>query len=267
MLWHSCIAAMALSAFHRCSWPVTIAAGTASVLSVIPANAIRAGCLVLIESGKLGTNTPAHETVGLLCFAAILLPLAWWISRMSRPPAPAIVAAPARMTHRILLLTAAITAPLMMARADSPTPPVASDPAPLLFTFNGVTLPLDPLPASPEEAAFAKSFPGTLSCHRWGSSHQIILRRVDVATRRLHPSRDCLRAAGFQTSDSVLVHTSDSCEWSMFHATRGETRLCVHERIVSERDDSSWTDVPAWFWGAVRHPLNGPWCAETVISQ
>ena len=28
-----------------------------------------------------------------------------------------------------------------------------------------------------------------------------------------------------------------------------------------------WTDVPAWYWSALRHPLNGPWRAETVISR
>jgi hypothetical protein len=95
----------------------------------------------------------------------------------------------------------------------------------------------------------------------------VILRRVTKATRKLHPSRDCLRAAGFETTDSVTVRCSDGFEWARFSATRGESRLTIHERIVSEEDGSFWIDVPAWYWSALRHPLNGPWRAETIISR
>ena len=139
--------------------------------------------------------------------------------------------------------------------------------APDDFTFNGLTLPLHPLPSSPEETAFAKSFPGSLSSHRWGDN-QVILRRVTKATRKLHPSRDCLRAAGFETTDSVTVRCSDGSEWSRFSATSAmKRRLIIHERIVSEQDGSTWTDVPHGIGPRLRHPLNGPWRAETVISR
>ena len=95
--------------------------------------------------------------------------------------------------------------------------PAADAPAAVLhaaeFTFNGLTLPLESLPSTAAEQAFATSFPGSLSSHRWGEN-QVILRRVTTATRKLHPSRDCLRAAGFETIDSVTVRTSGGGEWS-----------------------------------------------------
>ncbi len=30
---------------------------------------------------------------------------------------------------------------------------------------------------------------------------------------------------------------------------------------------TEWTDVSAWYWAALWHPLNGPWQAETVIGE
>jgi hypothetical protein len=36
--------------------------------------------------------------------------------------------------------------------------------------------------------------------------------------------------------------------------------------LTSELDGSTWTDVSAWYWSALRHPLNGPRQPESVIS-
>ena len=267
MLWHSLAAAMALAAIHRVSWRVTLAGGALAALTVIPANAARAAWLALEESGLFPASGIGHGNIGMVCFSIVLIPIWLLMSRKALPCEPAATSGIPGRAERAILLAAALLAPLRMAQArttwehtPTPLPPPAS------FTFNGLTLPLETLPPTAEEAAFAKSFPGSLSSHRWGDS-QVILRRVTQATRKLHPSSDCLRAAGFHTSDSVTVRCNDGGEWSRFHATRGETRFVVHERIVSEQDGGFWTDVPAWYWSALRHPLNGPWRAETVISR
>jgi len=166
----------------------------------------------------------------------------------------------------ILVSLAAVMAPvLMLATPRHPGPPEMGI-GPEVFTFDGLTLPLTPLPTTLAEQAFAKSFPGSLASYEWGGS-QVILRRVTEATRRLHPSRDCLRAAGFETTDALTIQASDGAQWSRFHATRDGVRWNVSERIVSELNHASWTDVSAWYWAAIRHPLNGPWRAETVISK
>ena len=266
MLWHALAAAMALAAIHRTSWRVTLSAGFLAVLLVIPANVLRATWLVLVESGRFGGLDPGHGNAGLLCFAVVLIPLWRFVSKRARPTSQAGPSSTPRTADRAILLVAGICALLSLihpAVAVRPSQPLAP---PTDFSFNGLTLPLERLPNSPAEQAFATSFPGSLSSHRWGED-QVILRRVTTATRKLHPSRDCLRAAGFATTDSVTVRTSVGGEWSRFHATRGESRLVVHERIVSEQDGSSWTDVQSWYWSALWHPLNGPWRAETVISH
>lgn len=267
MLWHSLAAAMALAAIHRVSWRVTLAGGALAFLSVIPANALRAAWLTLEESGRFPASGIGHGNIGMVCFSVVLIPIWLLMSRKARPREVATAPQPPGRVELAILLASALLAPVRMAQAGASGGAAGpAVPPPASFTFNGLTLPLETLPPTAEEAAFAKSFPGCLSSHRWGES-QVILRRVTQATRKLHPSSDCLRAAGFQTSDSVTVRCGDGAEWSRFLATRGETRFIVHERIVSEQDGGFWTDVPAWYWSALRHPLNGPWRAETVISR
>jgi exosortase/archaeosortase family protein len=266
MLWHALAAAMALAAIHRVSWHTTVAGGMLAVLLVIPANMFRAAWLVLEESGRFYGSGLSHGNIGLVCFTVVLVPLWILLSKRARPAVTGTPAAPPKRVDRMILWVAALLAPFLMIRASEHTEVAIPFNAPDVFTFNGLTLPLHPLPSSPEETAFSASFPGSLSSHRWGD-RQVILRRVTKATRKLHPSRDCLRAAGFETTDSVTVRCSDGFEWARFSATRGESRLTIHERIVSEEDGSFWIDVPAWYWSALRHPLNGPWRAETIISR
>jgi len=266
MLWHSLAAAMALAAIHRVSWRVTLAGGLLAVIAVIPANALRSAWLALEESGRFPASGIGHGNIGLVCFSAVLIPVGLLMSSKARPRETAARPDAPGGLELAILLAAAGLAPIRMVQAPLPADAVVSPHTAELFTFNGLTLPLQSIPPTTEESAFAKSFPGSLSSHRWGE-RQVILRHVTQATRKLHPSSDCLRAAGFETSDSVTVRCADGSEWSRFIATRGDSRLIVHERIISEQDGSAWTDVAAWYWSALWHPLNGPWRAETVISR
>jgi hypothetical protein len=199
----------------------------------------------------------------------ILLPLWVAISSRARPAFPAGSGMQAGRVEWMVLAGAAVLAPVLA--FGTPEPPEPPKPpelgrGPDVFTFNGLVLPLHALPPTEAEIAFAKSFPGTLSSHRWGAD-QMILRRVNQATRRLHPSGDCLRAAAFETTEAITVRLADGSCWARFSATRDGLRLTVHERITSGSDGSSWTDVSAWYWAALWHPLNGPWQAETVIGE
>lgn len=266
MLWHALAAAMGLAAIHRLTPRATVLGGVLAIALVIPANMLRSTLLVVEECGYLPDSMLGHGGVGLACFALILVPLWCAISGRARP-APAV-------SHRVsggraggvLLAVAAVMAPLLMlATPRHPEPPEIGT-GPEVFTFDGLTLPLEPLPPSATEMAFARSFPGTLGSYGWGGD-QVILRRVSEATRRLHSSRDCLRAAGFDTTEAITIQLGDGSEWARFHATRDGLRWSVWERIISERNDSIWTDVSAWYWSAIRHPLNGPWQAQTVISK
>lgn len=275
MMWFAVVAAMALAAFHRVPWRDALLGAAAAIAWVIPANILRASWLTLEESGRFDGSWLGHGGVGLLSFALVLIPLSLWLEKRGRLPEVSIGhprSTPLRdasgrrheLAANLLLVLAAALTPFMLLHKPSPAVVRTNLPPPSEFTFNGITLPLMPIEPTPTEQAFAKSFPGSLQSHQWGAG-QVVMRTSLKATRRLHPSRDCLRAAGFQTTDAVTVRTTDGAEWSRFHASRDGIRLRVHERIVSEQTGESWTDVTAWYWAALRHPLNGPWRAETVI--
>jgi exosortase/archaeosortase family protein len=266
MLWHALVGAMALAAIHRLSWRATLLSGLAAIALVIPANIVRAALLAVKETGYFSETMLGHDGIGLLCFGIILLPLWVGISRFARPSCVGGESVPPSRLEIGLLACSAILVPVLV--FVTPRTPMVLDlgRGPCLYTFGGTTLPLHLLPATDAEKAFARGFPGTLSSYRWGND-RVILRRVCGATRRLHPSRDCLRAAGFESTDSVTVRLGDGSEWARFQATRDGECWTVHERITSSCDGSSWTDVSAWYWSALRHRLNGPWQAETVISK
>lgn len=265
MLWHALAAAMALAALHRVSWKATITGGLLAILLCIPANVVRASWLVLQESGHITASGPGHGAIGLICFSMVLVPLWILLSGRSHVAGPAMCYTNPSRIDRMILLVAALLSPFMMMTPAEASQSSVGFPTPAHFSFNGILLPLQPLPSSREEQAFARSFPGSLSSHRWGDK-QVILRQVVRATRKLHPSRDCLRAAGYDTTESITVRCIDGSDWSKFVATKDGKQLVVHERITSSQDASTWTDIQAWYWSAIRHPLNGPWRAETVIS-
>lgn len=265
MLWHALAAAMGLAAYHRLSWQRTCWLGMLAVGLVIPANIGRAAVLVIEETGHWKSGM-LHGAVGLAGFAAVLF-LLWQVAAKSPKVAgPTFQSVESNTLVRAVLMLAALVAPIVSLIALRTPVQTEIGPAPVVFTFDGVTLPLQVLPQTPTELAFAKSFPGSISSHRWGED-QVIFRRVTEATRRLHPSRDCLRAGGFETGEAVTVVRPDGTVWSRLVARRDGERLIVYERIVSERNNSTWTDASAWYWSALWHPLNGPWQAVTVISR
>ncbi|QUE50924.1 archaeosortase/exosortase family protein [Luteolibacter ambystomatis] len=266
MLWHILAAGAALSAFHRLSIDRSIALLAMAAMLAIPANMLRALLLVAETCGKLPSAGIFHEGAGLLC-TSMVLGVMWWFAARSRGAVSS--SAPVLPIHRhdvVVLVFAAMAGPWLsiLSHRDISPAPLSSPPA--VFSFAGVTLPLQPLPATPVEEAFANGFPGTLGSFTW-SDRQVILRRVTKATRRLHPSRDCLRAAGFLTTDAIVEEHGDGSRWSRFNASRPGQDLTIRERIVSEANGQTWTDVSPWFWSALFHPLNSPWRAETVIED
>ena len=126
--------------------------------------------------------------------------------------------------------------------------------------------PLEPLPLSKMESSFAASFPGAIAHFQWGDE-QVILRHVDRATRKLHSSATCLKAAGFQIADQINAKHHGGA-WLEYKATRGNEILRVREQIRSrQHPEDIWTDVSQWFWHATIHPNDGPWLAVTVLRD
>jgi hypothetical protein len=142
----------------------------------------------------------------------------------------------------------------------------AADTAPVKWPSEFEGRPLLPLPLSEMESAFAESFPGAIAHFQCGDD-QIILRRVTRATRRLHSSATCLKAAGFRTGPATTELHEDGL-WMTYTATRSGQALLVRERIRPINPSrEAWLDVSQWFWHATFHPDRGPWMAVTVLRS
>lgn len=134
---------------------------------------------------------------------------------------------------------------------------------------------LRPLPLTPEETRFAGAFPGALARFTDGSA-EILFRRVDRPTRKLHPSADCLRATGYAVKPRPAVTTPDGRTWSCHLASRQGETLLVREIVVAGNGDAgsgksgsgeSWTDIPSWYWHALWGDAEGPWTAVTLSRR
>lgn len=124
--------------------------------------------------------------------------------------------------------------------------------------------PLSPTAMTDRDRGFAIRFPGRIQTFTDGS-RTLVLRFVSRPTRRLHPSAECFRGAGYAVRP-LPVLKRDRERWSGFEASRGDDHLIVHERIESEAGQH-WFDVSSWYWDALLGRSGGPWWAITVVER
>lgn len=119
--------------------------------------------------------------------------------------------------------------------------------------------------AAAEDALLARSFPGRTARFSDGS-RQIVLRRLDAATRRIHPARDCFRATGHVIAPAPMRVSATGDAASCFHASRDGRMLLVCEQI---RDGAgrSWPDISSWYWSALTGTSEGPWTAALSVER
>ena len=130
-------------------------------------------------------------------------------------------------------------------------------------TFEGK--PLTPLPLTQIEQTFAADFPGRIMRFTDGE-REIIVRWVTEATRMLHPASDCFQGLGYTVTPLAAHRDQNGSLWASFAATKGDERLLVYDRIISDSGET-WTDVSAWYWSALRHEGSGSWWAITVAEK
>lgn len=130
-------------------------------------------------------------------------------------------------------------------------------------TYDGRAI--TPMRPAPEDALLARSFPGRTARFSDGS-RQIVLRRLDAVTRRLHPARDCFRATGHVIAPAPMRVSATGDATSCFRASRGGRALLVCEQI---RDGAgrSWPDISSWYWSALTSTSNGPWTAALTVER
>ena len=269
-LWHGILVAAWIATWHETSWMKTLRLVTATTILVILANILHASLLILQGIGLIPAGDLLHEFIGLICFALALLPLRFLIPK---PNTSIVHIQPKKhnATQCITRYTCLSAAAISSLSLGSLKPWVGKVYTPSTitlqeFSFQGTTMNVVPCTLTSEEMRFAEHFPGTISVYRSGNT-QIILREMNLATRKLHASRDCLRASGYEVSDAKEVTGAHNNVWLCYRALHDGQRYIVHERITSLVDQSTWTDVSQWFWHALRRPLNGPWRAETIIQR
>ncbi|HYG48810.1 MAG TPA: hypothetical protein VD846_12830 [Allosphingosinicella sp.] len=169
------------------------------------------------------------------------------------------------MTSRLSTLTfaalalAAAGAPLLPRPEATPSSSAASWPA----AFEGRKL--LPLPPAAEDRALARGFPGRVARFSDGR-RQIVLRRLDSATRRLHPASDCYRSIGYAIGRAPMRLVAGEGPASCFIARRDGRAFLVCEQ-VRDPEGSSWPDISSWYWAALLGASRGPWLASLTVER
>ncbi|MCP5534637.1 MAG: hypothetical protein H7A51_00195 [Akkermansiaceae bacterium] len=141
---------------------------------------------------------------------------------------------------------------------------IQSQPTPVNWPAEFDGEPLIRLDQTAFEKSFQRDFPGSIATFRCGGK-QVILRHITTASRKLHPSSDCLRASGYHIG-AMRIQTDDkNRQWAGYTAINPDNTYIVLERIIDTRGNT-WTDVSSWYWHALIHPDRAPWLAQTVIQ-
>jgi hypothetical protein len=130
-------------------------------------------------------------------------------------------------------------------------------------TFEG--RPLTELPVTERERRFAEDFPGRIGLFSDGE-RQLVMRFTTRATRRMHPSSDCLRAVGYQITPLPARRDPDGGAWGCFTARRNREELRVCEQIRDPRG-ATWPDPSSWYWPALTGASAGPWWSFSVFER
>lgn len=261
MLWFLLFASAFLAARFRLNGTRTLLLVATAGAMAIFANGIRATVLFFPESGLVSWPHWTHEATGVLLFLPCLAGLMFLARKgagkknIVRPVKPT----PVPWLAAFVLGSVLVAGSWFWRAEAAPIPPlVVTWPE----TFRG--LPLEPLALSVREEHFAAGFPGALARFRCGVG-EVIFRRVNRATRMLHPAEDCFQAAGFEMQRLSGQALAGDGLWQVWRARRGsEPALIVCEQIRSAQGDL-FTDVSAWYWRALRHPEEGPWTAVTWV--
>lgn len=263
MLWFLLFGGAFLAARFGLGWGRTVVLMMVAGGLALLANGVRATVLFFPESGLVHWPHWTHEGTGILLFLPCLALLMWlsrrWEGRLKRELVAGEVARGGMVVFGLVCVAVGVSWTVPGVEATPKAELVA-----VVWPESFRGMPLEPLPLSVREEHFAAGFPGALGRFRCGEG-EVILRRVDRATRMLHSAEDCFLAAGFE-----MVRQSGQAEagdglWQVWKARRdGESDLIVCEQIRSAEGDL-FTDVSAWFWRALRHPEEGPWTAVTWV--
>ena len=271
MLWtglffHGVLAAERRLALHTLLWLTPLCTGL-----ILLANVARTVLLFFKESGLVALPEWTHEGIGVIVFAALVGGL--FVLHRSLPGRQAEEPA-SRARHHLPRAGFALLAAGAFAAAGVPLyagAAAAVEKGEVVWPTQWKGLDLVPVALTEHEKSFAASFPGSVAVFRTSEgpfSKRLILRHVERATRKLHSSADCLRAAGCVLEEGLDETLANGEHWSVWTAVApGGGSFRVRERLHEEADPGrQWTDVTGWFWSATLGRSEGPWRAVTVIE-
>ncbi len=258
LLWSAGLLTGLLAAVFRLRRRGIILLALAAITVSLVGNTLRAAILFFPEAGLLSMPHILHSCTGLIIAGLAFFPLILLARRIS--PAPGIPGNP-RPLHPwpvcAVALLAGIT-PLLSVQENSRT----TTPSVTLTEFEGK--PIVSIPLTTAEEKFYNGFPGSVTVYE-GDGFKLITRRVNRATRKLHPASHCLRAEGFEIGEKTVAG-SDGENWLTYAIRRNGNEFRVRESISNPCSGTRWPEISRWFWHALFHPDQGPWEAVTLIS-
>ena len=127
--------------------------------------------------------------------------------------------------------------------------------------------PLQPVELTEREEYFLRQFPGSLARFVCGE-REVILRQVNRASRKLHPSTHCFRASGFSVGKPERRRHNQTGFWLSYRISKEGKSYQVREQVYSVDGVQNWAEVESWYWDAFWDRAGeGPWRAVTVIEE
>jgi len=266
LLWATAFTVAALAARERLTWRRTVLLLAAGLGLVILLNGLRSTILFFPEARLVVWPEWTHEGIGVGLFVMVAASLAAVASRCSgaRPSVPVIPARPLPGLSLPLWSAGVLLAAGLAFAHRPPAVPVSSQVRVEWPTwFEGEKL--SPVPLSEAEARFATGFPGQMNVFVSASGRTIIFRRILRASRELHSSADCLRAAGYALHAMPNYQDDQGRAWGR-HEVIGSGPLRQVRELITDAAGLTFTDPSSWFWPALLGQSGGPWSAITVMD-
>ncbi len=298
MLWSTGLLTALLAVVFSLRWRGVAALGIVALVLALAGNSLRAAILFFPEAGLVEMPHVLHAGIGIAisggCFLVLIRlarklfglllpavafgnaarcePVGIGTARYDRSQSPAVGS---RLPHgkrqqatrspkpaAALCLTIAallvVVASLFSVKETQKAEAIPN----VLKSYQGTTV--TRIPLTPAEGKFYGNFPGSIAVYE-GEDFKLIVRQVNIATRKLHPASHCLRAEGFRIGEKT-VEGKVGEHWLCYTVTRNSETFQVRERISCAAKDQIWPEISAWYWFALFHPGDGPWEAQTVIS-
>jgi hypothetical protein len=112
---------------------------------------------------------------------------------------------------------------------------------------------------------YLRDFPGDAAQFQVGATGKLILlRRTNLATRKLHSSENCYQGTGVTCEPAPAIKDTAGHLWSQFHLNRPFSKSRTVRQCYFSIDPAasggaledwihgtpSWPDVSSWYWAA-----------------